>query len=246
MSHKVKGLQLCLSFHQALRFPCGCCSEAKAKRQPYPPASSTQSKREDDLITWDMFYMGEKHTMMSGNRYVSVFVIHRSRYAIVILHKDHTFATMRSILIRVFARAGFVPKRVRHDGAGEYISYELNKWLEEQSCYIFTEISNPHEQHQDGISEKLVDTLGKGIRTILLQSGLAPEFWGAAALYYTDVYNHLPHSALDGEIPAEIHNGKQADVSWFRPFGCRCTVFRGRDLVEHSKLAPRGEQGVFL
>eukprot|EP00961_Rhodomonas_salina_P029407 396531-Rhodomonas_salina.1 len=73
--------------------------------------------------------------------------------------------------------------------------------------------------------------MGKGIRTLLLQAELQPEFWGAAALYYTDVYNHLLHASLSGEIPYEIHTGKQADVSWFRPWGCRCTLFLGRDLV---------------
>eukprot|EP00961_Rhodomonas_salina_P149809 2016940-Rhodomonas_salina.1 len=53
MSSKVKGLPRPLSFHHSLRFPCGCCAEAKAKRQPYPPASETQSRHEDDLMTWD-------------------------------------------------------------------------------------------------------------------------------------------------------------------------------------------------
>eukprot|EP00961_Rhodomonas_salina_P075722 1016071-Rhodomonas_salina.1 len=60
--------------------------------------------------------MGEKHLSLSGNHYVSVFVVHRSRYAIVLLHKDCTFETMKSLLICAFARAGFTPKRVRHDG----------------------------------------------------------------------------------------------------------------------------------
>eukprot|EP00961_Rhodomonas_salina_P215013 2904075-Rhodomonas_salina.1 len=129
MSSKVKGLPRSLSFHSALRFPCGCCAEAKAKRQPYLPASETQSRHEDDLMTWDMFDMGEKHLFLSAGL------------------QSHCFT-----LIRAFARAGFTPKRVRHDGAGEYISGELEKWLEQQGCIIFTEQSNLHEQHQDGLS----------------------------------------------------------------------------------------------
>eukprot|EP00961_Rhodomonas_salina_P192907 2602986-Rhodomonas_salina.3 len=70
MSCKVKGLPRSLSFHHALCFPCCCCAEAKAKRQPYQPASETQSRHEDDLMTWDMFDMGEKHLSLSGNRYI--------------------------------------------------------------------------------------------------------------------------------------------------------------------------------
>mmetsp|Transcript_57331 Transcript_57331/g.117328 ORF Transcript_57331/g.117328 Transcript_57331/m.117328 type:complete len:1978 (-) Transcript_57331:6636-12569(-) len=246
MSRHVKGIPRCLHFTKHLRFPCGLCQEAKAKRQPYPQASTNVSTHEDDLMTWDSFDMGSKHTSLGGNRYVSVFVIHRSRYAITLLHKDRSFETMKRLLIRAFARAGFTPKRVRHDGAGEYVSEELTTWLEGQGTHIWTELSAPHEQFGNAVSEKLVDALGKGIRTLLLQSELPQEFWGATALYFTDVYNHLPHSSLDNAIPHTIHTGKQADVSWFRPFGCRATIFRGSDLVEHHKLAPRGEQGVFL
>eukprot|EP00961_Rhodomonas_salina_P039636 532398-Rhodomonas_salina.1 len=46
--------------------------------------------------------------------------------------------------------------------------------------------SNPHEQFGNRVSEKFVDTLGKLMHTLLLQSHLPPEFWGAAAHYATD------------------------------------------------------------
>eukprot|EP00961_Rhodomonas_salina_P161321 2171525-Rhodomonas_salina.1 len=83
-------------------------------------------------MVWDMFDMGDKHLSLSGNQYISVFLVHRSSFAITILHKGRSFETVKSMLIRVFARAGFVPKKVLHDGAGEYISPALNTWLEEQ------------------------------------------------------------------------------------------------------------------
>eukprot|EP00961_Rhodomonas_salina_P000258 3428-Rhodomonas_salina.1 len=64
--------------------------------------------------------------------------------------------------------------------------------------------------------------------------------------YWTDVYNHVPHSSIQDQIPFTVHHGLKPDVSWFCSFGCSCTVFRGRDLVDHHKLAPRGERGVFV
>jgi len=39
---------------------------------------------------------------------------------------------------------------------------------------------------------------------------------------------------------------KQPDLSFFRAFRCATVVHRGRDLVEHTKLAPRGVLGVYL
>eukprot|EP00961_Rhodomonas_salina_P249790 3376329-Rhodomonas_salina.1 len=58
---------------------------------------------------------------------------------------------------------------------------------------ILSEFSNPHEQFGNGTSETFVDSIGKGIHTLLLQSHLPPEFWSAAAHYWMDVYNHIPH-----------------------------------------------------
>mmetsp|Transcript_61225 Transcript_61225/g.126463 ORF Transcript_61225/g.126463 Transcript_61225/m.126463 type:complete len:1000 (-) Transcript_61225:457-3456(-) len=242
MSHQVKGVPRPLQFREALRFPCSVCTEAKAIKQHAPPASTTVSHSEDDLVTWDLIDMGDKHTTIRGNRYISLFVIHRSRYAITILHKNR--ADFRSVLLRAFAKMGFTPKVVRSDGAAEYLDDKLAQFFIERG--IQHQVSNPHEQFQNAVSEKFVDTLGKGIRTLLLQSQLPPEFWGCAAHFYTDVYNHLPHASIQNYIPYGVHHRVQPDISWFRPFGCDATIYRGKDLVEHGKLAPRGEKGVFV
>jgi hypothetical protein len=39
------------------------------------------------------------------------------------------------------------------------------------------------------MAEKMVDRIGRMLRTTLLQSQLPPEFWGAAVILATDVYN---------------------------------------------------------
>ncbi len=63
-----------------------------------------------------------------------------------------------------------------------------------------------------------------------------------------DIYNHLPHSALNDKTPWECEKGTPPDVSWFRPFGCRATVYTGmrKDLTEHGKLGPRGVACIYL
>eukprot|EP00961_Rhodomonas_salina_P036992 497464-Rhodomonas_salina.1 len=96
------------------------------------------------------------------------------------------------------------------------------------------------------MSEKFVETLSKGISTFLLQSNCPPEFWGAAAHYYTDVCNHTPHTSINNQIPYNIHHSASCDVSWFRPFGCHMTLFSSKDIVEHHKLAQHCEQGVMV
>ena len=62
----------------------------------------------------------------------------------------------------------------------------------------------------------------------------------------TDIYNCTPHDSLDGESPFKRARGQHPDVTFMKPFGCAIVVHRGRDLVEHSKLAPRGEKCVYI
>eukprot|EP00961_Rhodomonas_salina_P199038 2684864-Rhodomonas_salina.1 len=141
-------------------------------------------------------------------------------------------------------KAGFTPQTIRCNCTGEYICQHTLKFFEDNK--IRQQFLNPREQFGNGMSEKFVDTLGKGIRTLLLQSNWPPEFWGQAAHYYVDIYNHTPHSSIKNQIPYNVHHGRRCDVSWFRPFGCQATLFRGKDIVEHHKLAQCGEQGVML
>ena len=73
-------------------------------------------------------------------------------------------------------------------------------------------------------------------------------YWGYAAVNYVDVYNVLPHSALDNKSPWECEKGRQPDLTWFKPFGCRATVYIGQhtEQLSHHKLAPRGEPTIYL
>jgi len=81
---------------------------------------------------------------------------------------------------------------------------------------------------------------------MLLQSQMPPEFWGAAVSLATDIYNCTHHCSLGMESPHYHRYHKQPDLSFFRAFGCATVVHRGLDLLEHTKLTPRGELGVYL
>ena len=120
MSRLVFGLPRHLQFSKILRLPCDCCQEAKAKRPHYPHATTTVAEHKDDVMTWDLIDMGEDWKTMRDNCYISIFIIKRSRFAISILHKDRS--DIKSVVLRAFAKAGFTPKTLRSDGAGELIS----------------------------------------------------------------------------------------------------------------------------
>eukprot|EP00961_Rhodomonas_salina_P062762 842731-Rhodomonas_salina.1 len=159
-------------------FPCALCYEAKAKRQPFPDASTTQYESKDDLMTWDLVDVCENWKSIS--RF--------SWYAI--LHKDQ--ADFVGVLRKAIAKACFTPKLIRCYDAGEYVGGKLAEFLDANN--ITQQFSCPHEQYGNGLSGTFVDLIGRGIHTLLLQSHLPPKFWSAAAHYWTDIYNHVLHS----------------------------------------------------
>ena len=134
---------------------------------------------------------------------------------------------------------------VKSDNAREYHTQQLREVLEKHNVEEQLH-SNEHQQFQNGRAEKLVDSIGRKIRGMLVQSQMPPEFWGAAVLLASDICNCTPHRSLGMESPHYHRYHKRPDLSFFRAFGCATVVHRGRDLVEHTELAPRGELGMYL
>jgi hypothetical protein len=241
LNGRVKGLPRNLSSSKHFGCPCHTCQDANACRNDFPPMSETHSDA-PDLWSWDLFDMGENVPTLDSNQYCSFFVIWKSRFGMIFMHKDQSAETTKTVLKQAFAYAGHRPAILQSDGAGEYES--LDPWLTDMQ--IFHRYSCADEQDQNGRAEKFGDMIGKGIRAMMMQSNAPLEFWGAAALYWVEAKNHLPHSSINDKIPIQEHTGRVPDISWFRPFGCRATVFRGKDHVEHVKISARGEPGIFV
>jgi len=218
---------------------CSVCQHAKIKRKKAAPAATGSDPH---CISFDLIDMSNKRTV-SGKRYCTMIVERETRFAHTVLHetKDEIVDVFKTVLPRLGKKA----KCVMSDCAKEYNTPELVQLLKEHGVVEFRH-SNEHGQAANGMVEKFGDTLGRGLRAALLQSGMPHAFWGAAVILVTDIYNSCPHASLNGDSPHFRRTGKHPDMSFFRPFGCGMVVYRGKDLVEHGKLAPRGEKGVYL
>ena len=239
-NNKVRGLPRNLSSSRQVRVNCCVCDAANSTHADYPHASENIDDNGREVWHWDLLDMGEEWKTINGNRYATVIVNRRTRFLMVFLHESKT--EIKQILLKARAKMGYWPAVMRSDGAPEYWTEEIAQLFLDNN--VDHQCSNAQEQFQNAVAETSVNMLGRGIRALLLQSGLGPEFWGLCALHVAHVYNMLPHSSMDNQIPYTLQFGQPPDVSWLRPFGCEATVFRGADLVDHHKLAPRGEQGV--
>ena len=221
---------------------CNICTHANITRNPAPPASTRQTGTIREM-SFDLFDMSKIKTI-GGNRYCSVF-IDNGRYttAVVYATKDKIPKKIDRVLSQT--TDCHKPSVVISNCAAEYCTQQLREVLRKHKVDEILH-SNEHQQFQNGRAEKLVDSISRKIRGMLLQSQMPAEFWGAAVVLATDMYNCTSHRSLDMESPHYRRYGKQPDLSFFRAFGCAVVVNRGRDLVEHTKLAPRGELCVYL
>ena len=216
---------------KAPNIKCNVCQHANCKRSPAAPAATGSDPFD---MSFDLVDMNTIPTI-GGKRYCTVFVIRKTRFAYTYLHEHKTeFPQILDKLMAQFSDAER-PKILKCDGAGEYDSSQFHDVI---AKYPGTRLqrSNAHEQSANGMAEKMVYRLGRMLRATLLQSQMPPEFWGAATILLTDIYNCTPHAALDNETPYYRQKGVHPDLSFFRPFGCTMVVHQGKDLVEHHKL----------
>ena len=119
-------------------------------------------------------------------------------------------------------------KVLQSDNGGEYISDEMNRYLQEKG--ILARPTTPRDPHQNGVAERLNRTLTELIRSMLHQKGLEKSFWAEALAVAVNVRNRVTTQALNRSItPYEMLYKRKPDLTYLRVFGCRCwyTVPRG-------------------
>jgi len=149
--------------------------------------------------------------------------IDNGQYATAIVHA--TKDEICEIFDRVLSQTPdcHEPTVVKSDCASEYHTQQLRAVLKKHNIHEQLH-SNEHQQFQNGRAEKLVDSIGRKIRGMLLQSHMPPEFWGAAVVLTTDIYNCTPHRSLRMESPHYHRYHKQPDLLFFHAFGCATVV----------------------
>jgi hypothetical protein len=132
---------------------------------------------------------------IGGHRYCTVIVMRKSRYVFIFLHK--TKDEIQAVWTKCLNTLGdkHKLKTVRCDGAGEYISQKFRSWMLDQHG-ISMQFSSPHEQHQNGLSEKTIDLLTRRMRAGLAHSGLPTSFWSSALIMAADTMNVTPHKDM--------------------------------------------------
>ena len=96
-------------------------------------------------------------------------------------------------------------------------SKEIKKLFEAHRYGIRT--SAPDMHSQTGQVERPIQTVAKGLRTLLHGSGIAIKYWPYAYYHFELLYNCIPHGDRTAS-PFTLATGKRPDVSKLRTWGC--------------------------
>jgi len=103
-------------------------------------------------------------------------------------------------------------KRVRHDGAKEYLANDLKAWYEDKG--ITPEMMAPYKAQQNGKAERVNSTQMERVRAALLDDGAEEELRAEAVAPVVHDLNRAPMLGLE-VTPLEALTGRRPDVSGF-------------------------------
>lgn len=206
---------------------CDSCARGKLTATPFPKNSKTRASMPGMLIHCDLCGPMQ-HTTPSGNRYVLTFTDDYSRFTVVaLIHgKDEVPSMVKEFINAVKTKFNRTPATFRSDNGKEFVNRELLNYFKSQGIEHQTTV--PYTPQQNGVAERKNRTLVEMGRCMLLDAGLALQFWGEAISTAAYLINRLPSRSVD-TTPYEKWYGRKPDTSHLRIFGSK--VYR---LVPHE------------
>ena len=129
---------------------------------------------------------------------------------------------------------------IRSDNGGEYTSDAFLRECQRSGIeHHFTVRETPQ---QNGVAERMNQTLVEKVRCMLSNVGLGRVYWAEAIDYACHLVNRLPSAAIGKKTPKEMWSGHPArDYEHMRVFGCPAYYH-----VQNDKLEPRAKKAIFI
>jgi len=214
---------------------------AKHRRAPF---AKQLPKPVEPLHTMSTNICGPYHVKtLNMCVYVLTLVDWCTRYKAVCLlqKKSETLHELKRLIMQWEALRGTRCKYLFSDRGGEYVSDALKDWFADKG--IVHDFSVPDTPQQNGVAERVNQTLNNMVRAMMVQYKSYPPLWGDAMMYVVKILNYTLNETL-GVTPYEAFHGKVPDVSNFRTFGCLAFARVSDD--HRKKLDPKSVPGIYL
>ena len=181
------------------------------------------------------------HSCLQGHKYFVSMIDDYSRMTWVFMmkHKGEAFKKFKEWKTLIENQTGKKIKRLRTDNGLEFCSSEFDEFCRSEG--IVRHHTVRHTPQQNGVAERMNQTLLERARCMLFQAGLTRKFWAEAVNTACYLINCGPHTGIDCKTPYEVWSDSPADYSMLRVFGS--TVYYH---VSEGKLEPRAKKGVFV
>jgi len=152
---------------------------------------------------------------MQGHPYICTFIDNYSRYLHIVLlkAKNQVFKAFKTYKASEEAKYNnkYKISTLVCDNRGEYLSDDFKVFLNKEG--ITYQLSSPYTPEQNGLAERLNQTLIKKTRSLIFKANIPLYLWGEAALAAVYIYNRSPHKALNYKTPYEYKYNKKPDIS---------------------------------
>ena len=189
---------------------CIACTEAKMTTTPYGPSTKrfTLLGKLTHIDLWGKYNKASIH----GNLYYLLLVDNASQYTTVefLKTKSQVSQHIKNYMTYLLAH-GRSPCAIRMDRGSEFVNKDLKSWC--QSKGIKHQMTTPFSPSQNGVAERMNQTLGKLSRAMLISSELPEFLWEAAVAHAAYVRNMSYTKFIPDATPYELWHGEKPDVS---------------------------------
>jgi len=218
---------------------CVPCVDGKMVQSPSPRSLTATTKCE--LVHTDIG--GPLTESLGGSLYLMTALEDSTGFitATPIKTKGMAREVLKTRIKQLETLTGVKVKRVRHDGAKEYVTNDLKAWYEDKR--ITSEMTAPYKSQQNGKAGRVNRTLMERVRAALLDAGAEEELWSKALASVVHVLNRSPKAGLD-VTPLEALTGRRPNVAGFRVWGSRAWALKPKK--QQRMLEPRTDVGRFV
>ena len=223
---------------------CEACIKGKQVRGSFKSKKVVSTTRPIELLHIDMCGPVTVKSLR-GKAYMMVLVDDYSRFTWV------SFLRLKTEALKEFSKLckemqSFINLpivSVRSDHGKEFEQLGFDSWCANYG--ISHNFSAPNTPQQNGVVERKNRTLEDISRTMLLENNLSKGFWAEAVSTANYILNRCLIRPILKKTPYELYKGRKPNISYFKPFGCKCFVHNnGKDNL--GKFDARSDEGIFL
>lgn len=213
-------------------FYCEACIKGKTGRLPSPPQPNVRASKPLELLHIDIWGPAPMASKGGMRYFLTVYDDYSHRISLTLMRmKSEALQSFKNFVNHAETQTGHKVKSVRSDRGGEFTSAAFQRYIKEKGI---EHIMVPPDAHaQNGRVERAHLTILNGVRTLLVETGLPPSFWGEAAKYIAFSRNCSFDS--NNQIPFERWYGKKLLFTQLCAFGEKIFF---RDYTNTNKLKP--------